>query len=281
MPVKDLGLALIVMVVWGLNFPISKLGVADLPPILMIALRWTLVAALALPFCQMPTGRWRQLAWLSGVLGIAHFALNFTGVKLIDAATASVVAQVQVPIAALLGVVVERERPGIWRIAGMVVAFAGVVVIAGEPRILEQPAGVLLMVAGATCWAIGSLIAKRLTDLSPLSVNAWMALMSAPGLFLVSLVAETGHWAALSEPTWNGWFAVAYMAVPVTIVGYGIWYRLMRRHPVSTLMPFMLLVPLFGVASSAVLLGDQLSVRFLVGAAITLVGLAVLIVVRR
>ena len=269
------------MAVWGLNFPVAKLGVADIPPILLISLRWVLVAALALPFCRLPTGRWRQLVWLSGVLGIAHFALNFTGIKLLDAATASVVAQVQVPIAALLGVVVDRERPGLARIAGMVVAFAGVVVIAGEPRILEQPAGVILMVAGATCWALGGLIAKRLTDLTPLAVNGWMAVLSAPGLFAVSLVAESGHWAALTTPTWNGWFAVVYMAGPVTVFGYGLWYRLMRRHPVSTLMPFMLLVPMFGVVSSAVWLGDPLTPRFLLGAAITLAGLAVLIRVRR
>ncbi|TAD90296.1 MAG: EamA family transporter [Alphaproteobacteria bacterium] len=280
MPIRDLGLALIVAVVWGLNFVVAKLGVAEMPPMLLIALRWMLVAFVALPFTRLPFGRMREMVALSAVLGVAHFAFNFTGIKLVDAATASVIAQVQVPMAAVLGITVMGDRPGKRRIIGMVIAFAGVAVIAGEPRMLDQPLGVILLLAASACWAVGGLIAKRLADLPPTTVNAWMALVSAPALLACSALFETGQYEALSEVRPWAWFAIVYMAGPVTLLGYGIWYALLRRHPISTLMPFMLLVPVFGVAFGALLMGDPLSAQFLIGAVVTLVGLGLLVTAR-
>ncbi|HYD65794.1 DMT family transporter, partial [Azospirillum sp.] len=132
---QDVGLALLVMALWGLNFVAAKIGLAEFPPMLLMGMRFTLVAALLLPFVRMPRGKMRGIFLLSVILGTVHFPLMFNGIKGLDAATASVAAQLQVPFASLLAALFFKDKLGWKRAFGMVVAFAGVLLIAGEPRL--------------------------------------------------------------------------------------------------------------------------------------------------
>jgi len=277
---RDSALAVLVMIIWGYNFVVAKTGLAELPPIFMMGLRFTLSAALLAPFVSMPRGRMKEVAALSVTLGAAHFSMMFTGLKNIDASTAAIAIQLQVPFSALLATVLLADPPGWRRVAGMAVAFGGVVLIAGEPRFEGSLWALGLVIGAAFVWAVGNIQVKKMGGIDEMALLAWMSVMAAPQLFLLSFLLEHGQLEAAQAATWRGWGAVTYQAVVVVALSYGIWYRLLSRHSVSAAVPYTLLVPFFGVASAALFLGETLTTRVMMGGVITVAGVAV-IVLRR
>lgn len=274
---QDVALALLVMALWGLNFVAAKIGLAEFPPMLMMGLRFTLVAALLLPFVRMPRGKMRGVFLLSVILGTVHFPLMFNGIKGLDAATASVAAQLQVPFASLLAALFFKDKLGWKRAFGMVVAFAGVLLIAGEPRLAGNLTPLVLVVLASLAFALASVQIKRLGAVDGFALNAWMGLFAAPQLLALSLLLESGQAEAIANATLWGWGALAFIAVLATIVAYGLWYRLLRRYDVNQAVPFMLLVPLFGVASGVLLLDEPLTWRLALGGLVTVAGVGVIV----
>jgi O-acetylserine/cysteine efflux transporter len=128
---------------------------------------------------------------------------------------------------------------------------------------------------------VSSIQVKKLGAIDTLVLNAWIALLAAPQLLVGSLVFEGDQWAGVPDAGIWGWIAVVYMAVAVTVFGYGIWYRLLQRYPVTTVMPLSLLAPTFGVLCGIVLLGEPASFEKLLGAAVTLSGVAIVILAPR
>lgn len=277
---RDSGLAVLVMVIWGYNFVVAKIGIAELPPIFMMGLRFTFSALLLVPFVTMPREKMKEIAALSVVLGAAHFSMMFTGLKTIDASTAAIAIQLQVPFSALLATVLLNDPPGWRRLVGMAVAFGGVLLIAGEPRFAGSLWALGLVIGAAFVWAVGNIQVKKMGRIDEMALLAWMSVMAAPQLFLLSFILEEGQFAAAQAATWYGWGAVAYQAVAVVAISYGIWYRLLARHAVNAIVPYTLLVPIFGVTSAAIWLGETLTARIVIGGAITLVGVAIIILRR-
>jgi O-acetylserine/cysteine efflux transporter len=277
---RDSGLAVLVMAIWGYNFVVAKTGLTELPPIFMMGLRFAFSAALLVPFVAMPRGRMKEIAALSVVLGAAHFSMMFTGLKTIDASTAAIAIQLQVPFSALLATVLLNDPPGWRRMAGIAVAFGGVVLIAGEPRFAGNLWALGLVIGAAFVWAVGNIQVKQMGRIDEMALLAWMSVMAAPQLFLLSWMLEDGQFAAAQAATWRGWGAVAYQAVAVVAISYGIWYRLLGRHSVNAAVPYTLLVPVFGVASAAIWLDETLTARIVIGGAITIVGVTIIILRR-
>lgn len=269
-----------IMVVWGFNFAIAKWGMQELPPILLMTLRFGIVALLLVPFVPRPTGRWREIALLSFVLGFLHFTMMFTGLDGIDAATAAISVQLQVPFASLLGALFLNDKIGWRRALGMAIAFAGVAVVAGEPRLSGNYGSLALVVGAALIWAVSNIQVKALHDLSGLTIAGWMSLLATPQLALASLLIERGHLAAIRNASWLTWGAVAYTSVAVMIVGYGGWYWLLKRHAVNVAMPFTLLLPVSGAASGVLLLGERLTPALFAGGVLVVAGVGI-IVLRR
>ncbi|NIR30952.1 MAG: EamA family transporter [Gammaproteobacteria bacterium] len=280
MRVSDALLAALVMALWGFNLVAAKLGMRELPPILLIALRFTVVALVLVWFVRPPWERMGRILGLSVTLGGLHFSLMFTGLARVDASAAAIAIQLQVPFAALLAVWAFGDRLGWRRAAGMLVAFLGIGLIAGTPRVSQSLEGLGLVLAAGFVWAVAAIQIKRLGPINGFALNGWVALFAAPQLFLASLLVERPQWETLARATWMGWGAVLYMAVLVTIVGYGVWYRLLARYDVNQAMPFTLLVPVFGVLSGVLVLGEPLTRQMLIGGLLTLTGVA-LIVLRR
>ena len=274
----DYGLCLLVVLIWGLNFVIAKLGIQELPPIFLIGLRFSLVAALLIPFVAVPRPLLGKILLLSLTLGGLHFSLMFTALQRLDASTASVAIQLQVPFAALLSRLVLGERLGPLRLAGMALAFSGIVIMAGEPRIGRDLAALGMALAAALVWAVANIQVKFLGKLDGFTLNAWMSLLAAPQLLLSSWLFESGQWQALQQAGIRGWGAILYMALGVTIVGYGLWYRMLARYPVSQLVPFTLLVPVIGVFTGVTLLDEPLSARIALGSAVTVLGVGIIVV---
>jgi O-acetylserine/cysteine efflux transporter len=277
---SDLILVLVVMVIWGLNFVFAKWGLEQFPPIFMMALRWAVVAAVLLPFVRVPRQKLATILLISFTLGTLHFSLMFTGLAGTDAAVAAIAIQTQVPFAALIAAIFLKDRLGWRRATGMALAFIGIGIMAGEPRHAGNLLPILLVIAASFMWAVANIQIKQLGTVDGNALNAYLGLFAAPQLFLVSAALETGQIEALRNADWVGWFAIAYMAILVTVISYVMWYRILRRYSVNQAMPFTLLVPVLGVLAAALLLDEPLTLRIILGGVATIAGVAV-IVLRR
>ncbi len=273
-------LFLLIAIIWGFNFAVAKIGLQQLPPIMMMALRWTLVGLLLAPFVKPPHGRWRPVLLVSFTLGFLHFAMMFTGLKDVDAATAAIAIQLQVPFAALLAAIFFKDKLGWRRALGMMVAFVGVAIIAGEPRLVGQYVPLALVIAAACIWSVANIQIKMMGEIDGMTLNAWVGVFAAPQLALASFVLEDGQGAALAAADWRALGAVVYQALAVVIVGYGGWFWLLRRYTVNQVMPFMLLVPGFGVLSGVLVLNEPLTPALIGGGLLTVLGVAIITVIR-
>jgi O-acetylserine/cysteine efflux transporter len=280
MTIREILTTVVIMALWGGNLAVAKPALEQMPPLLVMVLRFALIAAVMLPFAKLPRRHLGPIALLSFTMGTLHFGLMFTALKELDAAVAAIVTQVQVPFAVLLSWAVFGDRPRWRRLTGIAVAFAGVALIAGEPQMAVAAAPLLLTVAASFMWSVANIQVKLMNDVDGVSLNAWMALFAIPQLLAVSLLLESGHVAALLAADRHAWFAVAYAAIAVTVIGYVLWYRLLARHSVGLLMPFTLLVPVFGVVFGVILRGEAFGWQRAAGALVTLIGVAI-IVLRR
>lgn len=280
MRTADVVKTLAVMVIWGFNFVVIKVALSDFSPLFVTFLRFALVAVLLVPFVRMPRSKLGHVLVFSVLLGTIHFPLMFFGLSELDAATAAVAIQLQVPFAALLAALVFKDRLGWRRAAGMVVAFAGIVVIAGEPRMSASLGPLLLVIGASFVFAVANVHVKRMGNIDGFGLNGWMALFATPQLLVFTLLAESGHRDQIAQATWLGWGAVLYMTVLVTIVAYGMWYPLLRRYDVNQTMPWTLTVPVFGVASGVLVLGDPLTPALVTGGLLTVAGVAIILLRR-
>lgn len=281
MSARDILLGLLVAVLWGGNFVSAKFGVAHFPPLLLTALRFTVVAALLMPFAWHRRARLPAILQLSFVLGVLHFSLLFAGMwKGLDIATTAIAAQLGVPFSCLFGAILWNDRLGRWRTLGMVISFMGIIVVAGTPHVAGHFTGFLLALTGALCWGAANILMKRMGQVEMVPLLGWMALFAVPQLLLLSLLFERDHMALLAAAPASALLSVLYTALFSTIAAYGIWYWLLARLPVTQVVPFNLLSPVFGIAFGQVFFAEELTLRTVAGGVITILGVAI-IVLRR
>jgi O-acetylserine/cysteine efflux transporter len=278
---QHLALMLLCQLLWGVNFVAAKIGLQHFEPLFFVALRFSLVALLLLPFVGLPRRKLLQLIPLSMTMGVMHFSLIFTGMRYLDAATSSIAVQLQVPFAAILAAFFFKETLGWRRITGMLVAFAGVVLIAGEPRFVGNLWPLLSVVGAALVWATANVQVKALGDeFDAVQLNGYIAILAAPQLLVVSYLLEGNQWPSVVDVHWMGWAALLFQSVVVAIFSYWIWYNMMRRYPVNQVMPFTLLLPMIGVYSGHIFLDEVITWQMLLGGLATLAGVAI-VVIRR
>lgn len=272
---RDLATALLVVTLWGLNFIAVKTALTVMPPFLLTGLRFAGVALVLAPFYRPHRNQIVGIAGIGAVLGCGHFGLLFLGISGMDAATAAIVTQLGVPFSALLAWAVFGEKLGPARGLGLVLAFAGVALLAGEPN-LPHWAPLAVAVLSMLCWAISNVQVKRLGTIPPLALNGWMAVFAAPMLLALSLGFEHGHASALARTAadWKVLAGLAYTVIASSLVAYTLWYRLLARHPMNRVVPITMLAPVIAVAGGVLVLGETLTWQKLAGGALTIVGVA-------
>lgn len=276
----DMLMGFAVALVWGMGLVFAKAAIEHFPPILLMSLRFFVTALALVWFVKPPLHQMRALFWVSIVSAAIQYSLTFTGLKGLDAGVTALIVQLEVPFLTLLGALWLGERTGARKWLGIALAFLGVTVIVGAPQVAVAWGSVILVISGSATWAVGQIMVRRLKDISGLTVTAWVAVFAAPQLLVMSLIFEGGHIEAVRSAGIVVWAAVAYLGLIMTALGYGLWYSLIRRHPVSQVAPFLLLLPVCSVAGGALFLGESIEWRTLLGGAIVIAGVAVIIIER-
>lgn len=276
MSLVDFAATMLVVVIWAFNFVAGKIGLGEFPPLLMLGLRFALAGALLAPFLRLPLRRWRLVVLIGVVLGGLHFGLVFSGLAGVHAGPAAIAGQLTVPFSAFLAWIIYGERMGWLQLAGIVIAFAGVYVLAGDPTQQPDPFYLLLVVLGAFAWAIANILIKRLGRISPFVLNAWVAVIGAPILFAASAAIEDGQLQAIANAGWRGWGTVVFMAVGASITAYGLWYYLLGKHQLNRIVPMTLLAPVLAVVLAVLILGEPITLQVIAGGLLTIVGVAMI-----
>ena len=272
-------LAILVPASWGLGLTIGKIGLDEMPPLLLMSFRFAMTAVALVWFVRMPRGMLLKLCGIA-VLGCTiQYGFTYTGLKDLDVATAALIIHLEVPFGVVTAWLLLRERVGWRRSLGIVIAFCGLIVMYGAPSIQANPIAALMVATGASTWAVGQVLVKKLGNLGGGFVTiAWLAMFAAPQLLVASLLFEHGQWTAITNATWVGWSTIVYMGLIMTAGGYGLWYHLLGIYRVNQMMPFLLLIPIATILSGIVLLHEIPSWIVLLGGAIIMLGVAVILV---
>ncbi len=277
----DIFFAVTVAVMWGGNFVAAKYGVAYFPPFFITGLRFVLVALLLLPFVPKPTAKHLRAIVPIACMSTMHFSLLFVALSQgLDISSCALVGQLGVPIACILGAIFLKDRIGIWRISGIVIAFIGIGIVAGTPNILNHPAAFYLALGSTFSWGVANILIKKLNDIHPMTLLAWMSLYTIPMLFTLSFLFEPNGLPLLASPPISALLSLTYTAIGSTVIAYGLWYYLLSHYNVSQVAPFSLLTPVFGIGFGQFFFAEILTTHVIIGGLLTIIGVAV-IVIRR
>jgi O-acetylserine/cysteine efflux transporter len=271
-------LAVLVAAVWGLNFVVIDIGLNDFPPLLLSALRY-LLASLPLIVLGGPRpASWRWIVAAGVAIGLVQFSLLFIGMDVgMPAGLASVLMQTQALFTIAFAVPLLHERIGAVQVSGVLLALAGLALVAGGLDGGATVPGFLLVLGAAAGWGAGNICVRAARPDDPLRFMTWICLVPPLPLLALSLAAEGPGQigAALSGLDLGGLGAVAYIAFVATTLGWAAWASLLKRYPAAVVAPFSMLVPIFGLGSAALLLGEPLTFRRMVATALVVGGVMI------
>jgi O-acetylserine/cysteine efflux transporter len=275
---RDLLLVAVICVVWSGNFLTSAFALREIPPLLFTAVRLAILALALGAFVKPPqNGQWPLLVAVAVCNGVLHFGLSFWALHLAgDLASPAIVMQSYVPMAALLAWWWLGERFG-WR-TGIAIAlsFGGVLVLGFDPMVLDAPASLVLMLVSALFLAIGTVLMRRLSGMNMVSQQGWTAILGLLPLLASSAIFEPHGFEALRDASWIGWGGAAYAALFASLLGHGLYYVLVQRHPVAQVTPWLLLAPVGAVLLGMAFWGDRPGPQLWIGGAMVLGGVLII-----
>jgi O-acetylserine/cysteine efflux transporter len=279
---RDLLLTLATVTLWGFSFVPIKVGLRELPPFALAALRFCFVAVPLVLVIKRPRIPWRNIAGYGFAIGVVQFGLLFLGMKLgMAAGLSSLVIQVQVFFTIGLAIAFLGDRLQRHNVVGAAIATVGIVVL-GAQKLLEGAhatlIGFALVIVAAFAWGVGNLISKRVAlayNVDMFGLVVWSSLIPPLPLALLAYVFEGGAsvWDAVLAASALTWGCILVLAWGATLFGFVAWARLLNRYPTGLIAPFALLVPVSGIASGAIFLGESLAPLQAVGAALVFAGL--------
>lgn len=279
---RDILIGMVVVILWGLNFIAIKIGLQDIPPLLLGAVRFLLACFPIIFFLPRPPVDWRWLIALGLAINVGQFSFLFIGMKVgMPAGLASLVLQSQAFFTLLAGAVWLGERWGWNHLAGLALAAGGMVTIGWQQGGEMTAAGFACTLAAAACWGVGNVIMRQATQGIPpssmLALVVWAGAVAILPLLLLSWIIE-GYDAWLTAcfaVSWASFGAVVYLSLLATLAGYGLWGKLLSRYPAAMVSPLALLVPVVGLSSAAFFLGEAVTLGQGLGALLVMAGLIV------
>lgn len=276
---RDRLLAAVVAIVWGLNFPATELALQQFPPLLMVALRFAILAVPTILLVPRPAIPVRWLLAVGTGLGILQFGFLYLAMGAgLQPGLASIVVQASAPFTVILAGIVLRERITRRQAIGIGIAVVGLAAIAAYRAQVSAILPLALALCAALGWALGNVASRRAAAPNPLHLTLWMAVVPPIPMLALSLLVEGPHRIAASFATVGTLHALPaiggllYVVLFATVLGYGIWNSLLARYPSSTVAPFSMLVPVIGVLASWLVFGEVPALPELVGGAVVIGG---------
>lgn len=284
MPLREFSVLFMVCVLWGLHFTVMRVTVSELEtPFFYAAMRMTLVALILLPALKWHKGQMRQILLAGLGFGGINYAFLFPAMGMTTAGAASVAVELYVPFSIILAVIFLGERVGLPRIAGIIMAFAGVVIISlGKPPQLARDTfmlGVIMVGMAGLCEAVGAIFIKTIKAVGPFALLAWFGLVGSAVLWPLSIIFEDNQMAVF-EPQNRIPFglALAYSVIGASLIAHAAYYWLLGRLPIYQIAGTGLLNPLVAVTAGIVILGEPLNAQIIIGGLLTAIGVYIILV---
>ena len=260
-----------------------KVGLREVPPFALAALRFLFAAVPLVFFIRRPRMPWLDIAVYGLAIGVAQFGLLFLAIKLgMPAGLSSLVIQLQVFFTIGLAIAFLGDRLQRHNLIGAAVAGAGIVLLAAFKLASGMEStfiGFVLVIVSAFAWAVGNVIAKHAAgahEPDMFALIVWSSLIPPLPLALLSYAFEGGPavWDAVASAGALTWACVLVLAWGATLFGFASWAALLHRYPTGLIAPFALLIPVSGLASGAILLGESLGPLQALGVLLVFAGLA-------
>jgi O-acetylserine/cysteine efflux transporter len=269
--------AILVALIWGVNFVVMKVGLLRLDPFLFGFLRFFIVLIILLPWLKIVQGAMFKLFILGNLIGGFQFALIFLGMDMTEHVSAmAVIVQMNIPMTLIMAHFILKERMSYWRTSGVVIAFVGVLIITLDPEIMDEGIVILIILSATAFYSIGVILMRRMTDIPVFQTQAWIAFYSVPVFIIMTLIYEENQIGQLVNIDMDGILAVFYTSILSTIVGYGGMNFLIKKYPITLISPILMMVPVFATGSAVLFLGEIISLKFIIGSLVTLCGLGVI-----
>ncbi|MCW4385245.1 EamA family transporter [Salinibacterium sp. SYSU T00001] len=278
MPPRDRLLASLVALLWGLNFVVIDWGMDGVPPLLFVAIRFTLVVLPAIFFLRRPDVPWRFILGVGVFMSLGQFALLYTSMHLgMPPGLAALVLQAQVIFTMVIAAGALREVPAPAQLLGGILGSVGLAIVAVGREGHVSLLALVLCLGAALSWGIGNVISRASGAKGGLALTVWSALIVPVPLFGLSLLVDGPEavGAALSGFGIEAILSTLYTTVLATLVAYGLFNTLLSRNPAAAVVPWILLVPVVGILAAWLLLGEVPNAAELLGGALMLLGLLV------
>ena len=281
MKTQDIFIALLVPVVLGFGFVIAKPAMQYFPPYLLMGMRFTIPALILVWWFPLPKGLYLDLFKVSLIGSTLQYGLTYTGLNIIDASSAILLVQLEVPFGIIIAYFLLKEIPTIKNIVGLLIAFIGVFILTGAPNLEGKYIGVLLTISGAFTWALGAVMAKPLSKkIGAFALMTWLCVFSGPMLLLVSLIFDGNPMKYILYANLNSWLTVIFLGFFMQPIGYAAWYYVLKKYPVNKVMPVLLILPVTGLITSIFLLGEDPPTQVFLGGLVIIFGVAMILFTR-
>tara|TARA_B110000438_G_scaffold275023_1_gene295657 strand:- start:104 stop:973 length:870 start_codon:yes stop_codon:yes gene_type:complete len=278
MKTKDIFIALLVPVVLGFGFVIAKPAMQYFPPYLLMGMRFSIPALLLVWWFPLPKGLYFDLFRVSLIGSALQYGLTYTGLNIIDASSAVLLVQLEVPFGIIIAFFLLKEIPTIKNIVGLIIAFIGVFILTGAPNLEGKYLGVFLVMSGAFTWALGAVMAKPLSKkIGAFALMTWLCVFSGPMLLLVSFIFDGNPMKYILSANMNSWLTVIFLGFFMQPIGYAAWYYVLGRYPVNKIMPVLLILPVTGLITSIFLLGEDPPTEVFLGGLVIILGVAMIL----
>lgn len=260
---------------WGTNYPALKYATTEMPVFMMHTLRLTLTAFMLLPFLRFKRKYIMRLFAYSLSQYTINSGFNSLGTSLTNGSTGALVTQLAIPFGFLLSWVHFKERPKLKHIIGSLVSFIGLYILIYTTDKSTNFLGIVVLGTGALLSALANIQVKSLKHLNLLTVMATSTFLAIPQALFISLFTEKDGLTRMLAASQTCYWAVAYIVTSSFTANF-LWNRIIREYPISYVMPYGLLVPLFGIFCSVIALKEQLNITMIIGGCTMLCGIAIL-----
>ena len=278
MSFRDILIAISVPILLGFGFVVAKPAMQHFPPYLLMGLRFTIPALILVWWFPMPKGLFLDLFKVSFIGSTLQYGLTYNGLNIIDASSAVLLVQLEVPFGILIAFFLLKEIPSIKNIVGLLIAFFGVFILTGSPNLESKYFGVLLVLSGAFTWSLGAVMAKPLSKkIGAFALMTWLCVFTGPMLILISSIFDGNPIQYILSANFYSWLTVIYLGFFMQPIAYGAWYYVLRKYPINKVMPVLLLLPITGLITSIFLLGEDPPKQVFLGGTIIVFGVGMIL----